>query len=229
MPGQPDVCRTTIGSRPGGSFADVVFTFLFTRVLDSFYAQLREQGLLDRIRVDPRFDPFGSDSPSVGSFEDHTGPVWMDDLCVYIQASVEGAVNKASVVTSLLLDTLEAHAMTPNLSRGKTELLMSLRGRGVRLWRTRLFGPLSSGTLPVLCELLPSTSRSSGSIVILAGYFTIWWRSSQGNATPSRTSTSSLHCTSKRDFPEWPCHSHQKSAVVRDFDFEQVALWPLWM
>ena len=42
MPGQTDICRTTVGTRPGDSFADVVFTFLFTRVLEKFHGKLQQ-------------------------------------------------------------------------------------------------------------------------------------------------------------------------------------------
>ena len=153
MPGQGDVCRTTIGSRPGDSFADVVFTFLFSRVLHGFQQKLLQHDLLEYIGVDEAFDPFQNSPCESQPQVVYSGPVWMDDLCVTMQAATADAVMaKAGVVTSLLLDTLHEHAMTPNLSRGKTELLLSLRGRGVRRLKTQHFGPSSSGTLPVIGE-----------------------------------------------------------------------------
>ena len=42
--------------------------------------------------------------------------------------------------------------MTPNLKAGKTELLVSLRGPGVRQLKTQLFGPVSDGTVPIVGE-----------------------------------------------------------------------------
>ena len=153
MPGQRDVCRTTIGSRPGDSFADVVFTFLLSRVLHCFREKLQQHDLLEHIGVDTEFDPFETNVRATHPQTVYSGPVWMDDLCVAMQASTAvGAITKAGVASSLLLDTLIEHAMSPNLSKGKTELLVSLRGRGVRRVKAEHFGPNSPGTLPVIGE-----------------------------------------------------------------------------
>lgn len=153
LPGQSDVCRTTIGSRPGDSFADAVFTFLFSRVLHCFREKLQQHDLVEFIGVDKVFDPFETQIRASHPQEIYSGPVWMDDLCVALQApSAEGVIHKAGVASSLLLDTLIEHAMSPNLSKGKTELLVSLRGRGVRRLKKEHFGPNSPGTLPVIGE-----------------------------------------------------------------------------
>ena len=153
VPGQSDVCRTTAGSRPGDSFADAVFTFLFARVLKVFQTKLHEHALLEFIGKDDGFDPFGTKLSNDEHSEVYSGPVWMDDLCVTIQAeTASAAVHKAGVVSSLLLETLFEHAMTPNLKQGKTELLFALRGPGVRKLKTQHFGPASSGSLTVITE-----------------------------------------------------------------------------
>jgi len=46
---QTDICRTEIGSRPGDSFADVVFGYLWARLLKSLEEQLAEAGMLTSI------------------------------------------------------------------------------------------------------------------------------------------------------------------------------------
>ena len=153
MPGQEDVCRTSVGSRPGDSFADIVFTFLFSRVLQNCQQKLQAQELQEYFRVDPAFDPFAMDHLQQREMHAHTGPVWMDDLCVTISSgTAEGALNKAGVISSLLMDTLEEHAMLPNLRKGKTELLISLRGPGVRAAKARFFGPCCTGLMPIVGE-----------------------------------------------------------------------------
>ena len=153
LPGQRDQSRTTIGSRPGDSFADVVFTFLFSRVIQNFQIKLGACGLQTYVDQLDRFDPFVRPPPIASDAVPYNGPVWMDDLCLCFAApSSEAVLQKATVATSLLLDTLEEHAMTPNLKPGKTELLVSLRGRGVRAVKARLFGPNSTRSLPILGE-----------------------------------------------------------------------------
>ena len=77
----------------------------------------------------------------------------MDDLCLCIyDISPAAVMQKTSMATSLLQDLLDEHAMIPNMKPGKTELLLSLRGPGVRAVRTRLFGPSSPGTIPIVGE-----------------------------------------------------------------------------
>eukprot|EP00435_Cladocopium_sp_Y103_P013226 s2333_g3.t1 len=145
--------RTTIGSRPGDSFADTVFAFLFARVLQNFQGKLVEHDLHDTVPCHTHFDPFDHGQPEDGAPIPYMGPVWMGDLRVCFSAgSPTAVINKATVATSLLLDTLEHHAMRPNLKPGKTELLVSLRGRGVRKWKVKLFGTHGTHKLPIVCE-----------------------------------------------------------------------------
>ena len=155
VPGQRDFCHTTIGSRPGDCFADVVFSYLFSRVLHDFQAQVQALGLQEMLPVHQQFDPFQTQelSYATGDSMPYMGPVWMDDLCIGITAPTPDAlISKAGTMTAILLETLEGYGMTPNLKRGKTELLLSLRGSGMRRCRRELFGPQSDGTLPVICE-----------------------------------------------------------------------------
>ena len=158
MPGQRDVCRTTIGSRPGDSFADVVFTFLLSRVLHCFREKLQQHDLLEYIGVDKEFDPFEANMRAPHPQTVYSGPVWMDDLRVAMQASTAfGVMTKAGVASSLLLDTPIEHAMSPNLSEGKTELLVALRGRGVRRVKADTLAP----TALALCRSLVSHRLST--------------------------------------------------------------------
>lgn len=150
---QEDICRTTVGTRPGDAFADVVFGYLWSRVLDSF---------IHAVEADDVFDKFSDDyGPSLHNASVDTGPhdktflgpCWMDDLCVALSADCgERLLAKVHRVTGELLDQCLAHAMTPNLSAGKTELLLSLRGRGARQQRVQLFGPTAPRMLSIVGE-----------------------------------------------------------------------------
>ena len=57
--GQTDCCRTTLGSRPGDAYADVVFGYLWARVLHSLQDQLVALGLCETV-------------------PDESGPSWFD-------------------------------------------------------------------------------------------------------------------------------------------------------
>ena len=150
--GQVDCCHTSVGSRPGDCFADVVFSYLFARAMKSFQAKLLQAGLHEVIHDAKTFDPY-ADGEAEGDKTHYTGPIWMDDLCVGISAATPAELmRKAGTTTSLLLETLVGFGMTPNLKKGKTELLLSLRGKGVRKIKQQLFGPSSAGSIPIVCE-----------------------------------------------------------------------------
>ena len=62
--------------------------------------------------------------------------------------------------------------MTPNLQQGNTEILFSLRGRHVRRHKIDLFGPASTGTLPIVTEHQTyQISVTNNYICILVDYY----------------------------------------------------------
>lgn len=150
--GQEDCCHTSVGSRPGDCFADVVFSYLFSRVLKAYQQKLAEADLQQWVADVHQFDPFGQQDRN-DLHVPYLGPIWMDDVCIGLTAATpRGLLQKAGIVTSLLLDTLKGYGLTPNLKKGKTELLFSLRGPGVRKCQQQLFGPTASGTMDIVCE-----------------------------------------------------------------------------
>ena len=69
------------------------------------------------------------------------GPTWMDDLCISIVGETAQAVeHRAGLAASVLLETCLAHGVTPNLDRGKSEVLFTFRGQGSRPLRLKYFG-----------------------------------------------------------------------------------------
>ncbi len=81
MQGQEDVVRTKQGTRPGDSFADVVFGFLWARVLKRLETELSAQGILDVFPTKQQPGLFAEDSERSTPF---VGPPWCDDLCLCI-------------------------------------------------------------------------------------------------------------------------------------------------
>lgn len=153
--GQHDSCRTMLGSRPGDAFADVVFGYLWAKVLRSLQQQLDALGLCERIPLEDRPTWFEghNDNAAGDSSISFLGPCWCDDLCVCMSSdTLAGLQQKTAAVSGLLLDLCRTHGMSPNLNKGKTEIMFSMRGAGHRTFRKRWFGPTSSKTFPVLGE-----------------------------------------------------------------------------
>ena len=154
LPGQHDRVRTLHGSRPGDSYADVVFGYLMSRVLRMFEAELEPLHILEKFPQEPEIDLHAHGFPSNDMAEQTmVGPCWMDDLAIPLSAaSNDDLLTNLRTATSTILDLLRAHAMTPNLSPGKTEILFKPRGPGSQQCRKRLFGPQAPGTLEVIGE-----------------------------------------------------------------------------
>ena len=77
----------------------------------------------------------------------------MDDLALCLWGSSNNALaSKLGTATSTLLDLMREHAMCPNLSKGKTELMVTPKGPGTNAWKKRLYGPQATGLYPILGE-----------------------------------------------------------------------------
>ena len=83
----------------------------------------------------------------------YIGPTWMDDLALSVEGeSPEVLERRIGHASGYLLDLCRQHLMSPNLAKGKTELLLVFRGRGSRGFREKHYGSSSPGTFPVICE-----------------------------------------------------------------------------
>ena len=77
----------------------------------------------------------------------------MDDLCISVTGTSAAALeHRAGLAASVLLETCLAHGVTPNLARGKTEVLFAFRGPGSKLMRTKKFGQGIDNKFPVITE-----------------------------------------------------------------------------
>lgn len=151
--GQADTTQTRIGSRPGDPFADVVFGYMFSRLLSMVEQRMQEHEILETIY----------DSATPGLFPASTsqqpvpfpilGPTWMDDLCITTSAATaHGVEQKASLTASILLEVCMTHGVTPNLQKGKTEILFTFRGQGARTLKQKYFSPQQGHRMTVVTE-----------------------------------------------------------------------------
>lgn len=153
MKGHEDRVHTRIGSRPGDPFADVVFGYMFARILLAVEDRLAQAGVLDFVEDYGDKSLFPKDSH--GPIQRHTmmGPTWMDDLCLTITGSSATAVEtRAGVAASILLEICTVHGVTPNLDRGKSEILFTFRGQGARHLRTKYFGQSQDNKMTIITE-----------------------------------------------------------------------------
>ena len=151
LSGQKDACRTCVGTRPGDSWADVVFSFAWAKLLHGLQTELLDHGILDVFENPTVWCPFGRTDDMQFEQVPFLGPTWMDDLSLGVSGDTcAEVVQRVGIATSCLLDRCSHFGMTPNLARGKTEILLSLRGAGSRRMKTQFFGGSAPQTLPVV-------------------------------------------------------------------------------
>lgn len=140
-----------LGTRPGDAYADVVFGYLLVRVLHRLQDHLVELDLCERVPVASRPCWFGQLDDQPVNYKPFIGPCWCDDLCVCVSSSTLASLQtKIATIASLLIDLCRTHGMTPNVQKGKTELMFSARGTGQKAFRLKWFGPDSPGTFPIV-------------------------------------------------------------------------------
>jgi hypothetical protein len=148
---QNDLVRTEIGSRPGDSFADVVFGLLWAKLLQKLEKSLTAQGILEQIPDIEFPDPYQSHIQEEVSMIPLLGPTWMDDLSVLVTATTNAElIRKTQIAISQLIDSCLEFQMEPNFRKGKTEVMFTFKGPQSRDFRRKYYS--EKACVPIVCE-----------------------------------------------------------------------------
>ena len=152
LSGDHTIVRTTRGTRPGSSIADVAFNLLFERVLarrGTFSAEVTPVLHWSGTRS---LCPYSPDVHGTAHTVRVQDIVYADDhaACVVARdaAHLVGAV---SHVMGRSLDAITSHGLSANIGPKKTAALLVHRGRGAKAARDALFCR-SRAKITVLCE-----------------------------------------------------------------------------
>ena len=148
VPGTEHLTATKAGTRPGDPLADICFNFVFTAVIRKLHTQLAEIGVL--------LDLQWAGTPTI-HFDQEEGistetvmeAIWADDLALLLRSDdAEDLIPRVQRTASLLFDECLSHGLEPNLTKGKSEVVMSIRGRNSVKTRKKVYVELES-KLPV--------------------------------------------------------------------------------
>ncbi|CAE7553939.1 RE2 [Symbiodinium sp. CCMP2456] len=155
--------RDFIGSRPGDSLSDLVFSFLFAKVLQQVRHALEKADLLAYIPWCPSMH----NNIQVAAVQQGCQPeqriglsdaTWMDDLSMFLMSpDASTLVTALNFGASSLIDACLQRALVPNLSKGKTEAIIQLHGKGAKETRRQIFGD-KAGAIPLSCRLWADAS-----------------------------------------------------------------------
>ncbi|CAE7657229.1 unnamed protein product [Symbiodinium sp. CCMP2592] len=135
------VTETGIGTRPGDNLADIVFSFVFARVLHQVRTAVEQEVGIATLPwhsdMLANLWPVSSTATDSLAILDST---WMDDTALVLYTTVASELpHKIKRTLGILLDSCLGRALLPNLDRGKTETIVSLTGTGSRKLRAELF------------------------------------------------------------------------------------------
>ena len=155
--GDDTAVMTTKGSRPGSSWADLIFAALMRRILNR-RDQLRGQAPpISATPVLP-FDgcktlaPCEPDAPGL----DLSEVIWADDLAIPRLVEPCHAAQALGFEAGILADALLEFGFSLSFGPHKTAGLLTLRGQGSRAARKAVFGVKGlNGKVPVLLESSP--------------------------------------------------------------------------
>ena len=138
------ITQTHGGSRPGDGLADLIFGFIFARMLDTMRDEMQQAGIWDdrEWRL-----PVNRSAIILHGFIPECIPTnleicWADDLALAMVATTAtGLIHRIQAVGSFLFRWIGKFGMKPNLQRGKSETLLHLRGPRSRQMKLALFSP----------------------------------------------------------------------------------------
>ena len=127
VPGSDQYTIARKGSRPGDSFADLLFSVAFRHLLRQVQHTVKQYG------VDLEVCWSGKREPVATCAKKQTvqalGPVWADDLAVLLHCGdPHQLVEQVRYCAGTLFDVLQLAGMTPNMKQSKTEVVLDLRG-----------------------------------------------------------------------------------------------------
>ena len=139
-PQRRQVMETLAGSRPGDGLADLVFGFVFQRILERVTTHIREFFQIEAGFVCTKPSDFNEQWLEQHAYLPAIADVvWADDLALLLHApNADSLIDRLTMSACELFKICLRHGMQPNTKRGKTEAMVHLscvtmEARGVLL------------------------------------------------------------------------------------------------
>ena len=159
------IALSQAGSRPGESWADIVFAFVYHKVLEEIQRAAVNEGFAIQLDFSGKRTPF-VDGERLGQVRGPVHATWADDTAFFTgDVSAEVALSNARLLASHVLRSCRKYGMQPNLKKGKSAIILALRGRHSRAVRKAQF-PRVVNTLDI------DTGDDHGSAVHLEVQYT---------------------------------------------------------
>eukprot|EP00435_Cladocopium_sp_Y103_P009786 s1038_g2.t1 len=128
------------GSRPGDPNADLLFSFVLSKVLKEIMQRASQQDL---------------------SLVRHTesGPIsdivtWVDDLAISVTAPPMKLIDKTTAILQIVQDVMYEHGLALSFGVGKTAVMLAYHGKGAQKAKQQMESRFKQG-IPLLSEFAP--------------------------------------------------------------------------
>eukprot|EP00435_Cladocopium_sp_Y103_P046691 s371_g13.t1 len=140
IPDGNNIFSPMTGSRPGDPNADLLFSFVLSKVLGHILERASERGI-----------PLLRQSAH-GEISDMV--TWVDDLAISVTSTPGTLVNKVVEVMQIIQDSMLEHGLALSFGAGKTAVLMAYHGKGAVQARQQMEEKYKDG-IPILSEFAP--------------------------------------------------------------------------
>ena len=161
------ITHTTAGTRPGDNLADLVFAFIYSKMLNTFRTALESEGFstFESLPVDADYRSCTVLPVDKKSFPQMLDITWADDLVLLLHDESALEIDKRlALISGTLLDMCWQRGLLPNFRKGKSECMIRFKGKHSKEQRIKYFTP-AEPVLPV-----PSTMRSEVVLRIVPQY-----------------------------------------------------------
>ncbi len=135
--GVEDVAETGTGTKPGDPFGDLVFNFLFAKILDVIHQRLQSEGIGFKVQTNG-CRTLSSRGPL--KFAEGCDTAFVDDLAVLIMpASSHMVLDAVAIAATVVCDSLVKYAIRINCKPGKTEALIAYNGPDAKTFEKALW------------------------------------------------------------------------------------------
>ena len=125
------------GSRPGESLADAVFAYIYARVLGRVFELAYGEDLLSMALLDKEEGIYAC--PHSGEEVPLRDATRADDdtAIPFSDEAPEKCLAKAKRLAAITISTCQSFGLDPNVKRGKTAIVLALRGKGAQKAKCR--------------------------------------------------------------------------------------------
>eukprot|EP00435_Cladocopium_sp_Y103_P042136 s1102_g11.t1 len=143
VPDAATIMSPMTGSRPGDPNADLLFSFVLSKVLKEILQKASQQGI-----------PLIRQTAS-GEVADIV--TWVDDLAISVTASPVELIGKVTTVLHVVQDVMYEHGLALSFGAGKTAVMLAYHGKGAQKAKQHMEQHYKQG-IPLLSEFAPGIS-----------------------------------------------------------------------